>query len=67
MSRSFVYVEYGIHAVTGSTADDVVVAVLLFNVHGKTSKVRPGQSVNLTTLFLGRVRPTKRLTSTSCN
>ena len=25
-----------------------------------------GQSVNLTTLFLGRLRPPKRLTSTSC-
>ena len=26
-----------------------------------------GRSVNLTTLFLGRLRPPKRLTSTSCN
>ena len=25
-----------------------------------------GRSVNLTTLFLGRLRPPKRLTSTSC-
>ena len=31
-----------------------------------TSKVMSGQSVNLTTLFLGRLRPPKRLTSTSC-
>ena len=33
-----------------------VVVVLLFYVHGK----------HLTTLFLGRLRPPKRLTSTSC-
>ena len=41
---------------------------LLFYVHGKhlTSKVMSGRSVNLTTLFLGRLRPPKRLTSTSC-
>ena len=45
--------------------DDVVVAVvLLFYVHG-TSKVMSGRSVNLTTFFLGRVTPAKRLTSTS--
>ena len=31
-----------------------------------TSKVILGRSVNLTTLFLGRLRPPKRLTSTSC-
>ena len=31
-----------------------------------TSKVMSGRSVNLTTLFLGRLRPPKRLTSTSC-
>ena len=30
-----------------------------------TSKVMSGRSVNLTTLFLGRLRPPKRLTSTS--
>ena len=30
------------------------------------SKVMSGRSVNLTTLFLGRLRPPKRLTSTSC-
>ena len=29
-------------------------------------KVMAGRSVNLTTLFLGRFRPPKRLTSTSC-
>ena len=28
--------------------------------------VMSGRSVNLTTLFLGRLRPPKRLTSTSC-
>ena len=39
----------------------VVVVVLLFYVHGKS-----GWSVNLTTLFLGRLRPPKQLTSTSC-
>ena len=46
----------------------VVVVVLLFYVHGKhlRSKVISGRSVNLTTLFLGRLRPPKRLTSTSC-
>ena len=44
----------------------VVVVVLLFYVQGKTSKVMSGRSVNLTTLFLGRLRPPKRLTSTSC-
>ena len=32
----------------------------------QTSKVMSGRSVNLTTLFLGRIRPPKRLTSTSC-
>ena len=32
----------------------------------KTSKAMSGRSVNLTTLFLGRLRPPKRLTSTSC-
>ena len=31
-----------------------------------TSKVMSGRSVNLTTLFLGRLRPPKRLTITSC-
>ena len=39
---------------------------LLFYVHGKHHKVMSGRSVNLTTLFLGRLRPPKRLTSTSC-
>ena len=39
----------------------VVVVALLFYVHGKHLR-----SVNLTTLFLGRLRPPKRLTSTSC-
>ena len=28
--------------------------------------VMSGQSVNLTTIFLGRLRPPKRLTSTAC-
>ena len=28
--------------------------------------VKSGRSVNLTALFLGRLRPSKRLTSTSC-
>ena len=32
----------------------------------QTSKVMSGWSVNLTTLFMGRLRPPKRLTSTSC-
>ena len=31
-----------------------------------TSKVMSGRSFNLITLFLGRLRPPKRLTSTSC-
>ena len=42
----------------------VVVVVLLF--YGKHLKVMSGRSVNLTTLFLGRLRPPKRLTSTLC-
>ena len=32
-----------------------------------TSKVMSGRTVNLATLFLGRLRPPRRLTSTSCN
>ena len=32
-----------------------------------TSKVISGRSVNLTTLFLGRLRPPTRLTSTLCS
>ena len=40
--------------------------VLLFYVHGEISKGMSGRSVNLTTLVLGRLRPPKRLTSTSC-
>ena len=40
----------------------VVVVALLFYVHGKHLKVMSGRSVNLTTLFLGRLRPPKRLT-----
>ena len=31
-----------------------------------TSKVMSGWSVNLTTFFLGRLRPPKQLTSTLC-
>ena len=31
-----------------------------------TSKAMSGRSVSLTTLFQGRLRPPKRLTSTSC-
>ena len=31
-----------------------------------TNQIMSGRSVNLTTLFLGRLRPPKRLTSTSC-
>ena len=50
--------------VSGHTRIDVV--VLLFYVHGKHLKVMSGRSVNLTTLFLGRLRPRKRLTSSSC-
>ena len=42
----------------------VVVVVLSFYVHGKYLRsCRDGQ---LTTLFLGRLRPPKRLFSTSC-
>ena len=40
-----------------------VVVVVLFYVHGKQLL---GQSVNLITPFLGRLRPPKRLTGTSC-
>ena len=50
-----------------SSRGSVVVVVLLFYVHGKHLRsCRDGPSVNLTTLFLGRLRPPKRLTSTSC-
>ena len=46
---------------------DSIVVVLLFYVHGKQPKsYRDGQLTNLTTLFLGRLRPPKRLTSTLC-
>ena len=34
--------------------------------HPTTPRIMSGRSVNLTTLFLGRLRPPKRLTSTSC-
>ena len=44
----------------------VVVVVLLFYVQGKQHQVMSGRSVNLTTLFLGWLRPHKWLTSTSC-
>ena len=43
----------------------VIVVVVLFYIHGQ-AKVMPGRSVNLTTLFLGRLRSLKWLTSTSC-
>ena len=43
----------------------VVLAVLSFYVHD-ISKVMSARSLNLTTLFLGRLGPPKRLTSTSC-
>ena len=47
-------------------ANVVVVVVVLFYVHGKQLRsCRDGQ-LSLTTLFLGRLRPPKRLTSTSC-
>ena len=49
---------YG-HVECSNGADVVVAAVLLFY-------VMSGRSVNLTTLFLGRHRPPKQLTSTSC-
>ena len=42
----------------------VVVVVLLFYVHGK--HLRSCWNGHLTTLFLGRLRPPKWLTSTSC-
>ena len=41
-----------------------ILLLLLYYVHGK--HLRPYRSVNLTTLFLGRLRPPKWLTSTSC-
>ena len=47
--------------ITLLTEDTVVLVVVLFCVHGKHPR-----SVNIATLFLGRLRPPKRLTSTSC-
>ena len=44
----------------------VVVVVFLFYVHGKHLRSCRDGRVNLTTIFLGRLRPPKRLTSTSC-
>ena len=44
----------------------VVVVVLVVLRPRLTSKVMSGRSFNLITLFLGRLRPPKRLTSTSC-
>ena len=41
------------------------IVVLLFYVHGKHLRLCRDVSY-LTTLFLGRLRPPKRLTSTSC-
>ena len=38
-------------------ADFVFIVVLLFYVHSK--QLRSGRSVNLTSLFLGRLRPPK--------
>ena len=55
--------------------DEIVVSMLIYCcccciivLHPRsTSKVMSGRSVNiLTTLFLGRLRPPKQLTSTSC-
>ena len=45
--------------------DFVVVVVFLF--YTVTSKVMSGQSVNLTTLFLGRLRPPKYFGQYSTN
>ena len=53
-------------SLSGRRLDFVVVVALLFYVHGKHLKVMSGRSVSLTTLFLGRLRPPKRLTSISC-
>ena len=44
----------------------VVVVVLLFYVHGKQLWSCRDDQLTLTTIFLGRLRPPKRLTSTSC-
>ena len=56
------------YTVCNSDEVHIYVVVLLFHVHGKhlwSCRVMSGRSVNLTTLFLGRLRPPKRLTSTS--
>ena len=45
----------------------VVVVVLLFYVHGKHLRSFRDGRLTLTKLFLGRLRPDKRLTSTSCS
>ena len=44
----------------------IIIKILCCIVVLRPSKVMSGRSVNLTTLFLGRLRPPKRLTSTSC-
>ena len=44
----------------------VVVVLLLFYVHDKHLWSCRDKSVGLTTLFLGRLKPPKQLTTTSC-
>ena len=52
--------QYGIMGIRVNFCIHVV--VVLIYIHGK----QLGRSVNLTTLLLGKLRPPKRLTSTSC-
>ena len=47
--------------------NDIYIIVVVVVLRPRSpSKVMSGRSVNLTTLFLGRLRPPKPLTSTSC-
>ena len=66
--RSIVAVGLSLSKLSGMKAKNrrlhkvFIVVVLVFYVHGKRLR-----SVNLPTFFLGRLRPPKRLTSTSCS
>ena len=61
-----VFTDLHMYAIMGLRPVAFVGALFYVHLDCFTSKVMWGQSVNLTTLFLGRLRPPKRLTSTSC-
>ena len=68
LHKRFLSMPIGIGSLIGIDSLVVVVVVvgLLFYVHDKHLRSCRDKSVYLTTLFLGRLRPPKRLTSTSC-